>query len=33
MFDLKEEALGCYFRVMLGLDLDANFSSIRGLSY
>ena len=33
LFGLKEEALGCYFRVMLGADLDANFSSVRGLSY
>mgnify|MGYP000882265905 FL=1 len=33
LFERQEEALGCYFRVMLGVDLDANFSSVRGLSY
>lgn len=33
LFASSEETLGCYFHVMLGVDLDANFSSIRGLSY
>lgn len=33
LFENTEESLGCYFNVMLGVDLEAQFSSIKGISY